>query len=522
MRYTTSEYRNMLASFLNRWTTENINKIKLGEYTDIENQDTFCYWVETKTGSLGSIKGVPSNKFGIYRRKKIDKLPSPKFYNSDNKYSWLKNYGDTRNKAFHYVKDNILKVLNLVKNKKFEEIDNIHLHQFLKWKIAYLYSYEKLAPFFEKDLILFAAKELGVEFNKDTKISVLQKFIMKQLKGRNIYEFSNEIYDKYEALEKRKNNYFLVGSKYGGKHNKDILPELIKKEVISTGFAPKYDIGYLWNDSEINISKELNILLNNKEKNVGAKHALKLFLKMKPGDMIAIKSSGMPNPRTGKANLEIAAYAIVVEKDNGLYSFDNNLGHCINVKFIETNCKKRFEIGGYSKTVDEIIDKNRINKIFQGYETIDIDSVKEKLVNKKKIRSRKHSDIGNIKEQLRKGNAPYIVDQKHKQIQKKFSEYLKKKYGKENVFVEKDFIDIILKLKNKMILYEIKPYYWPEHCIKAGLGQLLTYSYFQKQKFKFELKIVGPNLPDEEEIKIIKFIKSKLKYPFEYESFYIN
>ena len=100
---TTDELKELLDEFLNRWQIDDIENMTLQEYVSVGNKDTFCQWVETKTRMLGSIKGMTSIKFGIYERKNPNK--KPKNYKNDNKYSWLKAYGNNKNEAFKNVKN---------------------------------------------------------------------------------------------------------------------------------------------------------------------------------------------------------------------------------------------------------------------------------------------------------------------------------------------------------------------------------------------------------------------------------
>jgi hypothetical protein len=138
---TTDELKELLDEFLDRWTIENVHNLTLQEYVGLENKDTFCQWVETKTRMLGSIKGMTSIKFGIYERKHPKKRP--KNYQNDNQYSWLQGYGDNRKTAFENTKQDIIKIIQLSEVGKFAEIDNILLPDLFKWKVAFLYSNER-------------------------------------------------------------------------------------------------------------------------------------------------------------------------------------------------------------------------------------------------------------------------------------------------------------------------------------------------------------------------------------------
>lgn len=513
MKYTNDEYRKLLNKFLKKWSVSKISKMTIDEYHDIGDKNTFCFWIEIATKSLGGIQGVPANKFGIFKRGKSEDLPDKKLFKSDKTYSWYKTYGKTRNVAFNNIKRSILNVISLIKNKKYGEIDDIHLHKFLKWKVAYLFSNEKIVPFFEKELLLFAAKTLGKEFDKKTKISEIQNFInLKRPKNLTVYEFANDINEKYKAVNQNQVRYFIVGSRYGG--YKDKFPKMLKNNVVCTGFEPDQDLSFLYGSSDFNINYKLIKLLSKSSDARSAKTALNQFLIMKPGDMIAVKSTGQP--RKGKPYLEIKAYATVVERDGKVYYYNEQLGHCINVEFIDTNIKRSFNVGGYGMTVHRLSDKKIISKIFDGYESNATSEVRIKI----KRRRRKSLSISkNTGFEKRRGGKPYIADLKHNKIQDEFEKHLVKLYGRNSVHKEKDYVDITLETKNKIILYEIKPYYWAEDCIRTALGQILTYSFFQKYKKQIEIVVIGPNRPDHEEKNIINYIQKNLKIKFKYEHF---
>jgi len=60
--------REILRQFLDRWSANEVRQMTLEQYVSVGDKDTFCQWLETKTRVLGSIKGVYSWKFGIYKR----------------------------------------------------------------------------------------------------------------------------------------------------------------------------------------------------------------------------------------------------------------------------------------------------------------------------------------------------------------------------------------------------------------------------------------------------------------------
>lgn len=198
----TEELKEILDQFLNRWTIDNVKKMTLEEYVGIGNKDTFCQWVETKTRRLGSIKGLTSIKFGIYERKDLKK--KPKNYQNDNKYSWLRDYGNDRKTVFEKVKRDIIKIIQLSELGRFDEIENIKLPDLFKWKVAFLYSNERLIGIFKRDVLHRIANHYGLT-NKNIPIYEIQKLMMinkpAYLDG---YEFQAELFRQFGSSEDQK------------------------------------------------------------------------------------------------------------------------------------------------------------------------------------------------------------------------------------------------------------------------------------------------------------------------------
>jgi hypothetical protein len=194
--------RDILYDFLDRWSVENIRAMTLKQYVSVGDKDTLCQWLETRTRELGSIKGLNSSKFGIYKRS--DKTKKPKRLASDNEYSWQKYYSESdKNEAFKNVKDEILKIIKYSQSGQFEKIDELHLTQFVKWKIAYLYSNERLIPIFKKDALVKIANHFGLKANYWTHISEIQRVMISNKPSHlSIYEYSEQLYDQFGRNKK--------------------------------------------------------------------------------------------------------------------------------------------------------------------------------------------------------------------------------------------------------------------------------------------------------------------------------
>ncbi len=101
---------------------------------------------------LGSMKGMTSIKFGSYLRDK-KKKKRPKNYRNDDEYSWMKKFGDKREEVFENVKKEILQIIEFAESGDFTKIDDIPLSDLFKWKVASLYSNERLVPIFKRDVL---------------------------------------------------------------------------------------------------------------------------------------------------------------------------------------------------------------------------------------------------------------------------------------------------------------------------------------------------------------------------------
>jgi hypothetical protein len=342
---TINELKELLDQFLNRWTVDEVKSLKLRDYVGIDNKDTFCQWVETKTRMLGSIKGMTSIKFGIYERK--DTKKKPKNYKNDEKYSWLKKCGNDRNAAFEQTKQNVIKTIELAMLGKFEKIDEIDLPDLFKWKVAFLYSNERLIPIYKRDVLFKIAAQYGLQTSRETKISEIQNIMIAHKPANlNVYEFMRQLY-----------------TQFGQKADKEII--------------------------------------------------------------------------------------VVIKK------------------------------------------------------------TKKRIV-------RKAASERNIKPQIRSITRSFIVEQKHNKIQEALKTKLINQFGKENVILEENFVDIKLIQPKYISFYEVKSASFATECIKEALGQILLYSLNDNDQRIKKHFVVGQYPPTEMDEEYINFLKKNLNLEFDY------
>jgi 5-methylcytosine-specific restriction protein B len=359
----TPELIELYDEFLRIWPLNRLQNLTIEEYTNLE-KDSFCYWIESKLDTLGSIWGGSAFKFGIYKRFNKDKIVSKKGFLTDGNYSWLERYGKDLNSAFQSIKSNIISIAENANNGTFENIDTIDIGDTYKWKIAFHYSNFQLIPIFKKLALEYLADDLGMEDAFSSEYSNLYRFLLNEKPaGMDMLSYSGELWKKYEEFGA--GNYYIIGSKYGEKNNEDIFPQFLERSVISTGFAWDLDLTPYLRMGHPEFKKVLAEMGYDDK----AWNALKFFKELQPGDKIAIKSDG--SPKGTRPFLFIVALAEVVEVNGKVYEHDpDGLGHIVHVEFTHPEVNKDFALGGYGRTLQKLTNVDHIKLIFKSvYET---------------------------------------------------------------------------------------------------------------------------------------------------------
>lgn len=213
-----SELDKLYENFNERYPIEKLRSLTIEEYTNLKeiSEDYFCTWVERRVQKLGSIQGATSLKFGIY---KINELPKIQcIVDNVNKYAWPKRYGNDNEDHTHYkvvfeqVKQSLVEVAEAAQKDviDFATIDNSPLTPMFRWKVAFLYSKQRLLPVYSPDALKFLAQEKGFSLNKKTKISEIVLFLL-NLKGTtNIWDYSRSLWRLWDARSKDAYNDFPV------------------------------------------------------------------------------------------------------------------------------------------------------------------------------------------------------------------------------------------------------------------------------------------------------------------------
>ncbi len=195
--------RELWDAFLKRWPIEKLKELTLEQYVSTEDQDTFTYWLETKTRPIGSIQGNTSAKFGIYKRNSEGKEQNGIAHGDV--YTWRTRYGDNEQKVFDYVKSALINIVEAVMHRDLEAIDKIDFAPMVKWKIAFLYQDQNnpvlINTFFKPRLQILTSSDNSASFP-----DMYRKLV--EMKGsEDLLEFGVKcweiVHQKHKEIEQR-------------------------------------------------------------------------------------------------------------------------------------------------------------------------------------------------------------------------------------------------------------------------------------------------------------------------------
>ena len=189
MEVKTEMRHKLYEDFLKEFPLESLKDMPIERYTNLRKDDSFCYWIESKTYELGSIWGGSSYKFGIYKYAK--RPDNPSIIVSDDEYAWYKWYNARdRYEAYQITLNSLIKVAELASKGRFEEIDDDEtLGTVLRWKVAFMYSNKQLIPIYKKKMLEDLSTKLGMHGVAKASMWELQKFLIEQKGDRDIFEY---------------------------------------------------------------------------------------------------------------------------------------------------------------------------------------------------------------------------------------------------------------------------------------------------------------------------------------------
>lgn len=155
------------------------------------------------------------------------------------------------------------------------------------------------------------------------------------------------------------NNYYVIGSfYYEDSKGYDMLDDMISNDVVSMGWAKKIDLTDFYGRPS---DEEVIEYLKNEGELIKAYSSVKRFLKLEPGDMVAVKKWLMKNRR---GRIIVRAYARVAERNGKVYSWDKDtLGHMVNVEYLQKDLALELPYN-YSQAIHLVTEPDRIRNIF--------------------------------------------------------------------------------------------------------------------------------------------------------------
>jgi 5-methylcytosine-specific restriction protein B len=198
-----NDRRKLNQEFLQAFPLEQLPEMTLEQYTDLKRDNSFCYWVESKTKNLGSIGGGSSYKFGIYEYNNTPTEDSNTFIH-DEKYTWYKKYKKSSSaEAFELVRNAIVKIANFANSGQFEEIDKIQgvFGDIYKWKIAFLYSNEKLLPFYQVNMLRILAKHFTMPNADNATRLDIHRYLLSLNEDKDFWDYYDGLLSVVKAEE---------------------------------------------------------------------------------------------------------------------------------------------------------------------------------------------------------------------------------------------------------------------------------------------------------------------------------
>ena len=124
----------------------------------------------------------------------------------------------------------------------------------------------------------------------------------------------------------------------------------------------------------------------------------------------------------------------------------------------------------------------------------------------------------------RSGQPGVTYDPVHADLQGKLFKLLEARFGKDNVDLEADFVDITITDGQRKILVEIKSDPDPRVAIRHALGQILEYAYFNPdaKNDDAQLIIVAPGPITDKVSEYLERLRARFGIPVVYSAFSLS
>jgi len=137
-----------------------------------------------------------------------------------------------------------------------------------------------------------------------------------------------------------------------------------------------------------------------------------------------------------------------------------------------------FPSNQFAKASDPILKLTR-------YQLYDLDEGKAS-----RTARRGHRTLPHVRGWIRRGYGSVQCDPEHARMQAKLMKELRRQYPREQILRESEFIDVSVRTKTELILFEIKSDLDPRSAIRHGLGQILEYAYHPLRTHNLPIRMV--------------------------------
>lgn len=179
--------------------------------------------------------------------------------------------------------------------------------------------------------------------------------------------------------------------------------------------------------------------------------------------------------------------------------------HILNVRFRQENVRL-FPSNKFAKTDDPVIKLTR-------YQLYEIDGG----LPSRTVR-RGDQALPRARTWMRRGFGPVECDPVHARMQARLMKELRHEYPRRQILRESEFIDVIVRTKTELLLFEIKSDLDPRSVIRHGLGQILEYAYHPLRTYDLPIRmvIVGRRALADTDREYLKRLQSDFALPLEY------
>lgn len=104
----------------------------------------------------------------------------------------------------------------------------------------------------------------------------------------------------------------------------------------------------------------------------------------------------------------------------------------------------------------------------------------------------------------------------HVKLQNALFDFLCKRYGKNAVHYEREYVDLQLDQDGVITLFEIKMAVTAKSCIREAIGQLLEYDIYPSRKRRSQLVVVGTECSTDSDEAYVKYLRTEHAIPIYY------